>query len=101
MSRPRRTGHSWLASRLGRPLPSRVEPGSWLSEQIKVAVSDALHLRARGASDVWLLYRHGDVVVSPERELEGYELVTGLPVPMGTKAELTEWIRERLSRVTC
>ena len=72
---------------------------AWLSDQVHDAVVAAQRLHARGVQEVWLHYRRGEVLVSEERQLEGYER-EGLSVPTGkSKAELTEWIRERLRRV--
>lgn len=71
----------------------------WLSEQVQDAALAAQRLHARGFQEVWLHYRRGEVLVSEERQLEGYER-EGLSLPTGKgKAELTEWIRERLRRV--
>lgn len=73
----------------------------WLSLQVQDAVVTAQRLHARGFQEVWLHYRRGEVLVSEERQLEGYER-EGLSVPTGkSKAELAEWIGARLRRVPC
>lgn len=103
MSRPRRSAETWLAGKLGRPFQgARVLPDTWLAGQVADAVTDALALQKRGVSAVWLHYQRGDVLVSEHQELDGYELAAPGPLPLGLgKAELSEWLLQRLRGVPC
>ena len=75
---------------------------AWIASQAREAVATLKALEADGARSMFLHYRRGRVLASEKQQLDGYELVTALAVPLGLSDQaLTDWVLHEVRRVPC